>query len=196
MLVQLVDPAAYTPPYDHALATALVRAGAEVELITTASPDWDAATGFGSTAPAAPDEPGSAATGGPAWAQPATQAGATTYTRRLDFYRRSTRLPAAVCASSPRAAEHPAGLRRLRARPADLTHVQWAPVQELDQLAFPRLAAARRHCPRHPASRSAPLAAGGAARPVRAREPRDRAFRARARAADRRGGACPTSGSA
>lgn len=35
MRVQLVDPAAYTPPYDHALAAALARAGAEVELITT-----------------------------------------------------------------------------------------------------------------------------------------------------------------
>jgi glycosyltransferase involved in cell wall biosynthesis len=35
MRVQLVDPAAYTPPYDHALAGALARAGAEVELVTT-----------------------------------------------------------------------------------------------------------------------------------------------------------------
>jgi glycosyltransferase involved in cell wall biosynthesis len=35
MRVQLVDPAAYTPPYDHALATALARAGADVELVTS-----------------------------------------------------------------------------------------------------------------------------------------------------------------
>ena len=35
MKVQLVDPAAYTPPYDHALAAALARAGAEVELVTS-----------------------------------------------------------------------------------------------------------------------------------------------------------------
>ncbi len=34
MRVQLVDPAAYTPPYDHALSAALAAAGAEVELIT------------------------------------------------------------------------------------------------------------------------------------------------------------------
>ncbi|MGC1851911.1 MAG: glycosyl transferase family 1, partial [Solirubrobacterales bacterium] len=34
MRVQIVDPPAYTPPYDHALAGALSRAGAEVELIT------------------------------------------------------------------------------------------------------------------------------------------------------------------
>jgi glycosyltransferase involved in cell wall biosynthesis len=33
--VQLVDPSAFTPPYDHALAAALARAGAEVELLTS-----------------------------------------------------------------------------------------------------------------------------------------------------------------
>jgi glycosyltransferase involved in cell wall biosynthesis len=36
MRVQIVDPSAFTPPYDHALASALGRAGAEVELITSA----------------------------------------------------------------------------------------------------------------------------------------------------------------
>jgi len=35
MKVQLVDPSAFTPPYDRALAAALVRAGAEVELVTS-----------------------------------------------------------------------------------------------------------------------------------------------------------------
>jgi glycosyltransferase involved in cell wall biosynthesis len=35
MRVQLVDPAAFTPPYDHALAAALAREGAEVELVTS-----------------------------------------------------------------------------------------------------------------------------------------------------------------
>ncbi len=35
MRVSLVDPSAFTPPYDRALAAALVRAGAEVELLTT-----------------------------------------------------------------------------------------------------------------------------------------------------------------
>jgi glycosyltransferase involved in cell wall biosynthesis len=33
--VQLVDPSAFTPPYDHALAGALARAGAHVELVTS-----------------------------------------------------------------------------------------------------------------------------------------------------------------
>ncbi|HEX7278038.1 MAG TPA: glycosyltransferase family 4 protein [Solirubrobacterales bacterium] len=35
MKVQLVDPSAFTPPYDRALAAALTRAGAEVELLTS-----------------------------------------------------------------------------------------------------------------------------------------------------------------
>lgn len=35
MRVHLVDPSAFTPPYDHALATALAAAGAEVELFTS-----------------------------------------------------------------------------------------------------------------------------------------------------------------
>ena len=34
MRVHLVDPAAYTPPYDHALSAALARAGADVTLVT------------------------------------------------------------------------------------------------------------------------------------------------------------------
>src|SRR4051794_7110890 len=33
--VQLVDPSAFTPPYDHALARALAHAGARVELATS-----------------------------------------------------------------------------------------------------------------------------------------------------------------
>jgi glycosyltransferase involved in cell wall biosynthesis len=35
MKVQLVDPSAFTPPYDRALAAALARAGTEVELLTS-----------------------------------------------------------------------------------------------------------------------------------------------------------------
>jgi glycosyltransferase involved in cell wall biosynthesis len=33
--VQVVDPSAYTPPYDRALSSALARAGADVELVTS-----------------------------------------------------------------------------------------------------------------------------------------------------------------
>jgi glycosyltransferase involved in cell wall biosynthesis len=47
MRVHLVDPAAFTPPYDRALAAALVRAGADVEL-------WTSAFGYGDV----PDAPG------------------------------------------------------------------------------------------------------------------------------------------
>jgi glycosyltransferase involved in cell wall biosynthesis len=35
MRVDLVDPSAFTPPYDHALAAALARAGARVRLVTS-----------------------------------------------------------------------------------------------------------------------------------------------------------------
>jgi len=35
MHVHIVDPSAFTPPYDHALSSALARAGAKVELITS-----------------------------------------------------------------------------------------------------------------------------------------------------------------
>ncbi len=35
MRVHVVDPPAYTPPYDHSLSAALARAGAEVELVTS-----------------------------------------------------------------------------------------------------------------------------------------------------------------
>jgi len=35
MRVQLIDPSAFTPPYDRALAAALVRVGADVELLTS-----------------------------------------------------------------------------------------------------------------------------------------------------------------
>jgi glycosyltransferase involved in cell wall biosynthesis len=35
MRVQIVDPSAFTPPYDRALSAALARAGAEVELLTS-----------------------------------------------------------------------------------------------------------------------------------------------------------------
>jgi glycosyltransferase involved in cell wall biosynthesis len=48
MRVSVVDPAAYTPPYDRALCAALARAGADVELITAPFPHGEvpAARGF------------------------------------------------------------------------------------------------------------------------------------------------------
>ena len=35
MRVELVDPPAYSPPYDHALAAALSRLGVDVRLLTS-----------------------------------------------------------------------------------------------------------------------------------------------------------------
>ena len=35
MKVQILDPSAFTPPYDHALCAALARSGADVELVTS-----------------------------------------------------------------------------------------------------------------------------------------------------------------
>jgi glycosyltransferase involved in cell wall biosynthesis len=48
MRVQIVDPSAFTPPYDHALSAALARAGAQVELVTSrfAYGDVPAAEGY------------------------------------------------------------------------------------------------------------------------------------------------------
>jgi glycosyltransferase involved in cell wall biosynthesis len=48
MRVDVVDPSAYTPPYDHALCAALARAGADVTLVTSAFAygDVPAANGY------------------------------------------------------------------------------------------------------------------------------------------------------
>jgi glycosyltransferase involved in cell wall biosynthesis len=48
MRVHVVDPPAYTPPYDHALSAALASAGADVTLVTSAFPygDVPAAEGY------------------------------------------------------------------------------------------------------------------------------------------------------
>ena len=35
MRIDIIDPPAYSPPYDHALATALARRGATVRLVTS-----------------------------------------------------------------------------------------------------------------------------------------------------------------
>jgi glycosyltransferase involved in cell wall biosynthesis len=101
MRVVLADPPAFTPPYDHELASALARAGADVTLVT--SPFR-----FG----AAPAADG--------------------YRRRELFYPLSSRLFGRSRLRLPlKIAEHPLGLARLRATPADVLHVQWL-VPELD----------------------------------------------------------------
>jgi glycosyltransferase involved in cell wall biosynthesis len=105
MKVQLVDPAAYTPPYDHALAAALARAGAEVELVTSRFAHGSAPRGEGYTV-SERFYPRASAPG------------------RGDFARRATR-----------AAEHLPGMlaHRRHARSADLVHYQWLPLPRLDR---------------------------------------------------------------
>ena len=102
MRVVVADPPAFTPPYDHELASALARAGVEVELVGSRFR-------FG----AVPDPHG--------------------YRRRDVFYPLSSRLFARSRLRLPlKALEHPLGLARLAAIPADVVHLQWVALPELD----------------------------------------------------------------
>jgi glycosyltransferase involved in cell wall biosynthesis len=105
MRVVLADPPAFTPTYDHELAAALVRGGVDVELVTSHFR-------FGETpAPAG-------------------------YARHELFYPLSSRLFRRSRLRLPlKIAEHPFGLAALRARRADVLHVQWL-VPELDVRLF------------------------------------------------------------
>jgi glycosyltransferase involved in cell wall biosynthesis len=109
MRVQLVDPPAYTPPYDHALAGALARAGAEVELITCHFPY------------------------GPVPLEQGYRVRELFYRRgsRAGIGPRRRRLL--------RAAEHVPDMLRYRrvAEEADLVHYQWLPVPALDRRLLP-----------------------------------------------------------
>src|SRR5581483_11967276 len=108
--VLLADPPAFTPPYDHELAAALARAGADVELVTSRFR-------FG-TAPE-PEGYGRRELFYP-------------LSSRL-FGRSRLRLPVKV-------AEHPLGLVALRRLRADVLHMQWLSAPELDAFLFrPRL---------------------------------------------------------
>jgi glycosyltransferase involved in cell wall biosynthesis len=112
MRVQLIDPAADVAPYDHALATALARQGAEVELVTSR---------FVHGPPAAPD--GYAVD--ERFYRLATRSSAGAPRRR-----RALRL-----------AEHVPGMLgyRRHARAADVRHYQWLPVGPVDARLVPRL---------------------------------------------------------
>jgi glycosyltransferase involved in cell wall biosynthesis len=95
MRIVLADPPAFTPPYDHELAAALARAGADVTLVT--SPfrfgETPAANGY--------------------------RRREVFYPLSSRVFRRSPlRLPLKV-------AEHPFGIAALRALHADVLHVQW-----------------------------------------------------------------------
>ncbi len=102
MRVVLADPPAFTPPYDHALASALARAGADVELVTSRFR-------FGSV---------------PAPEGYVRRELFYPLSSRL-FGRSRLRVPLKV-------AEHPLGLARLAATRADVVHVQWLGLPEAD----------------------------------------------------------------
>jgi glycosyltransferase involved in cell wall biosynthesis len=128
MRVQLVDPSAFTPPYDHALASALARAGAEVELIT--SPFL-----YGPVP--APD--GYSAT-------------------ELFYRRTAARGLQARGRRAFKLVEHLPGMLRLRRHlNADVVHYQWLTVPALDALllapARPRLITAHYILPSRPGRR-------------------------------------------
>ncbi|HEY4413108.1 MAG TPA: glycosyltransferase family 4 protein [Gaiellaceae bacterium] len=95
MRIVLADPPAFTPPYDHALAAALARAGADVELVTSRFRFGEAPApdGYVRTELYYP------------------------LSSRL-FGRSPLRVPLKV-------AEHPFGVASLNRRRADVLHVQW-----------------------------------------------------------------------
>jgi glycosyltransferase involved in cell wall biosynthesis len=110
MKIQLVDPSAFTPPYDRALAAALARAGAEVELATSRFL-------YGPVPPAE-------------GYRVAERFYRRTAARGLDA---RVRLPF-------KAAEHvPDMLRFRRNADADVIHYQWLTIPGLDVHLLPRL---------------------------------------------------------
>ena len=102
MRVVVADPPAFTPPYDHALAAALARAGADVELVTSRFRFGDVPRADG------------------------YRRRELFYPVSSRLFRRSRlRLPLKVV-------EHPLGLARLARVPADVVHLQWVAAPELD----------------------------------------------------------------
>jgi glycosyltransferase involved in cell wall biosynthesis len=102
MRIVLADPSSFTPEYDHELASALARAGAEVELAASRFRFGEAPVPDGYTRKE------------------------LFYPLSSRLFRRSRlRLPL-------KALEHPLGLARLSRRPADVLHLQWLAAPELD----------------------------------------------------------------
>jgi glycosyltransferase involved in cell wall biosynthesis len=129
MRILLADPPAFTPQYDHELASALARAGNEVELVTSHFR-------FGEV----PEPDG-------------YERSELFYPLSSRLFRRSRlRLPLKL-------AEHPIGLARLARRQADVAHVQWLSAPEVDQrllrLRSPAVFTAHDLLPRRTAKRAA-----------------------------------------
>ncbi|HKB50914.1 MAG TPA: glycosyltransferase family 4 protein [Solirubrobacterales bacterium] len=108
MRVQLVDPSAFTPPYDRALAAALARGGAEVELLTSRFL-------YGPVPPAEGYE-----------------------VRECFYRRSAARGLGAPGRRAFKLAEHlPDMLRFRRAAEADVLHYQWLTLPALDTMLLP-----------------------------------------------------------
>lgn len=109
MKVHVVDPSAYTPPYDHELCAALAARGAEVTLYTSRF-------AYG----AVPEAVG--------------------YRRDELFYRLARGRPSSPLRRAAKLAEHvPDMLRyRSRARDADVVHLQWLTLPQVDGALLPR----------------------------------------------------------
>ncbi|MHB1467909.1 MAG: glycosyltransferase, partial [Solirubrobacteraceae bacterium] len=123
MKIALVDPSAYTPPYDHALAGALAALGADVELLTSRFPYGLAPTPDGYRR------------------------------RELFYRRAhavAAHAPRTRAKLALKLAEHVPGMLAARAiaSRAQIAHYQWLPVQPLDIHLLPRR---RRGAPPPPA---------------------------------------------
>ena len=129
MRVVLADPAGFTPAYDHELAVALARAGADVDLVT--SPFRFGVSSYP----------------------------AEGYTRSEAFYPLSSRLFRRSRLRVPlKVLEHPFGTARLLAKRRDVLHVQWFAAAPLDRWLFrargPLVFTAHDLIPRRTASRT------------------------------------------
>lgn len=108
MRVQLVDPSAFTPPYDRSLAAALARGGCDVELLTSRFL-------YGAVPPPAGYE-----------------------VRECFYRRTSARGLGAAGRRAFKAAEHLTDMARLRnALDADVVHYQWLTMPALDAHLLP-----------------------------------------------------------
>jgi glycosyltransferase involved in cell wall biosynthesis len=106
MRVLLADPPAFTPTYDHELASALAHSGAEVELVTSRFRFGEAPVPDGYVR------------------------SELFYPLSSRLFKRSPlRLPLKVV-------EHPLGLAALRRHQADVLHLQWLAAPELDARLF------------------------------------------------------------
>jgi glycosyltransferase involved in cell wall biosynthesis len=127
MRILLADPPAFTPQYDHELASALARAGNDVELVTSPFRFGEAPLPNG------------------------YDRKELFYPLSSRLFRRSRlRLPLKL-------AEHPVGLARLARRRADVAHLQWLSAPHIDgrlmRLAAPSVFTAHDLLPRRTASR-------------------------------------------